>query len=641
MTEEVEAEDEILFSPLRTYSARYYALVFCLMASVGWGVYAYYVQYTTGLGVTGMRSVVSWAFYIIFFVFAIGISHAGTLISAILRVSNADWRRPITRMAESITVMAIVVAAIFPLIDLGRPDRILNIFTFARLQSPLVWDFLAIGTYLVGSIIYLYLPLIPDIASCRDRISEASRFRRWLYGKFSLGWSGTKEQEEKLRRGIKIMAAIIIPVAVSVHSVVSWDFAMTLRVEWHSTIFAPYFVAGAIFSGIATIIIAMAIYRKVFHLEQYIKQKHFVNLALMMLALDIAMIYLTVTEYLVSGYGAETLDVSYLILLFFGAYAPYFWFEIVGGLVIPAVLIIFPSTRRSVAWLVVAAVLVDVGMWIERYLLIVPALAVPQLPYALGQYTPSWVEVSIVAAGFAGFALLLAVFSRVFPVVSTWEVKEGSQPSPVSYDKPLPRRGINISSAVALRSHPRRQFIKYVTLFASGSAVGFISSSLGSGMRQAQKSKEVLGASAVVPLSNLGKRVSLEEAKQTLNFQMFSLSHLANTTRLSEVRLAGGNGLVTLLYEDRTMKPLSTYEEPIAIAIFEALDPIIDSPPSYLPDEFVRVKVRGREGSARNADNERMQPGQIEWWSNGVRCSIFANLQVTEMLKMAESMEAA
>lgn len=646
MTEKIGVKHEIVFSPLRWYGSRFYALIFGLLAVVGWGVYAYYVQLTTGLGVTGMRNETVWGFYVINFVFLIGISHAGTLISAILRVANADWRRPITRMAESITVMSIVIAALFPLIDLGRPDRLINIFALARFQSPLVWDFLCIGTYLAGSIVYLYLPLIPDIAQCRDSISEASRLRRWLYQTLSLGWSGTKEQEEKLKRAIKVMAVLIIPIAVSVHSIVSWDFAMTLRVEWHSTVFAPYFVGGAIFSGIATIIIVMAVFRKFFHLERYIEHKHFVKLALMMFALDIAMIYFTISKDLVAGYGAETLDVIYLTSLFTGPYAPFFWFQIIGGMVIPAVLIAVPRTRRSLAWLVGAAVLVDAGMWVERYLLITPALAVPQLPYPVGVYVPSWIEISIVAAGLAGFALLLAIFGRVFPVVSLWEVSEGetaSIPTGLAAPAPISPSGMGTVGRSSSHNTTRREFLSFATLAGAGLAFGLAAPRLASGKAGVQnKANTYSGAASgsALPLSNLGRATTLEGAKRIASFDVTTPTRLPPGSAIKDVRVAEVGERIALLYDSAQLEPLSIYSERVAIAIFQTPDRIIASAPAYLPAGFVRVDVGGSEGFARepsSADSGRLEPGQIQWWRNDIRYSIFANMSIQDLNEIAAS----
>ena len=629
---------DAIFAPLLWSGTRYYLLVSSLLAVIGFGAYAYYVQLTTGLGVTGMRSVVSWGFYIINFVFMIGISHAGTLISAILRVANADWRKPITRMAESITVMAILVAAFLPLLDLGRPDRIANVFLFARLQSPLTWDFISIGTYLIGSIIYLYLPLIPDLAACRDSLQGASGLRRWLYTKLSLGWTGTEEQEHRLKRAIKVMAIIIIPVAVSVHSVVSWDFAMTLRVEWHNALFAPYFVTGAIFSGIATIMLVMAAFRRAYHLEQFIQLKHFLYLGYIMLVVDVAMIYFTISEFLVAGYGGEVLDTTYLFLLLWGPYAPLFWFQIVGGLIVPAAIVAVPRMRK-IKWLVVAALLVDMGMWAERFLIIVPAMATPQLPYQLGTYWPTWVEVSIVSATLSAFALLLVVFGKVFPVVSLWEVAEretslGQEGSHEAEAHILP-----VPSAPSLPSSTRRSFVRTSALSVVGFALGWAAYTYA--LKAAPHTAEARGTSSGaigIPLSNLGEVTSLEAARSKATFPVSAPKWLPDDASLQEVRISGDGRLVALLYASLRLQPLPIYGERIALAIIQSED-VDGGPPAYLPRDNI-VNLDGQAYLAREpASSVSGEPGRLQWWTKRTRHTILSPLPSSEMIKVARSME--
>ncbi len=413
--------DLALLEPLRRTTWRFYLLIVVLSGVVLWGLYAYSWQLRIGLSTTGLNDRVSWGLYISNFVFFIGISHAGTLISAILRVSRAEWRRPITRMAESITVMAIIVGAAFPLIDLGRPDRLLNVFLYGRLESAILWDFVSIATYLTGSLIYLFLPIIPDLAIVRRHV-RAGAFRSFLYRILGQRWTGAPHQKRSLEKSIGIMAIIIIPVAVSVHTVVSWIFGMTLRVGWHSTIFGPYFVAGAIFSGIATIVLAMAVFRRVFHLEKYITVQHFRNLGVLLLVLNLVMIYFTLSEYLTAAYGAESSDVLWLRALSGGPYGYLFWLMVVGGFILPAVLL---SLRRTVGGIVLAAFLVNVAMWMERFLIVVPSMMTPQMGFTWSLYTPSWVEWSITAAAFAAFALFYAIFVKLFPIVSMWEIHEG------------------------------------------------------------------------------------------------------------------------------------------------------------------------------------------------------------------------
>jgi len=413
-----------LLRPIRRTTRAYWALILGLGLVVSVGVFAYLLQLRSGLQVTAMRNQVSWGIYIANFVFFIGISHVGALMSAILRLSGAEWRRPITRMAEAVTVCSLAVGAAMPIIDLGRPDRLLNVVTMGRLQSAILWDFLSIFTYLTGSVLFLYLFLIPDVALMRDRLTRLGPWKRKLYRVLSLGWTGTANQKRRLERSIGVMTLLILPIAISVHTVVSWIFAMTLRVGWNSSIFGPYFVAGALFSGVATVLLAMAVFRRTFHLEKYITERHFRNLALILLVLDLVYIYFTINEYLVVSYKMESSESLLLQALYTGEYAGMFWAIQFFGLIVPAVLLAIPRTRTSTAGIIVAAVLINGAMWLKRYLIVVSSLAAPGVPIDWGAYFPTWVEWSITAAGFAGFALLFALFAKVFPIISIWELRE-------------------------------------------------------------------------------------------------------------------------------------------------------------------------------------------------------------------------
>jgi molybdopterin-containing oxidoreductase family membrane subunit len=371
-----------------------------------------------------MRDRISWGLYITTFVFFIGISHAGTLISAILRVSQARWRTPVTRMAEFITVVALVCGASFVVIDLGRPDRILNVVAYGRWQSPIVWDVLAITTYLTASITYLFVPMIPDLALFRDRLTgHTSRWRSRLYRLLAIGWVGNAAQRRSLGAAIGVLMILIIPIAVSVHTVVSWIFAMTLRVPWNSALFGAFFVAGAIFSGIAILIVVMAILRRVYHLEEYVTEKHFVFLGYLMAAFAGIMIYANISELMTHGYKMEEGVGFHFRQLFLTQFGPLFWFYLLGGLVGPIVIALLPATR-NVRGMVIAAGLVTVAMWIERYVIVVSGLRVPLMPYEPADYAPTWVEWSVMAAGLALFALLITVFTKLFPIIAVWEVAE-------------------------------------------------------------------------------------------------------------------------------------------------------------------------------------------------------------------------
>jgi len=394
------------------------------LAAVG----AFGYQLWRGIGVWGINRPVMWALDITNFVFWIGISHAGTLISAILRVTGAEWRRPVTRCAEAITVFALMIGAMFPIIHLGRPWLFYWLVPYPNerglwpnFRSPLAWDFFAINTYLIGSVIYLYLPLIPDLALIRDR---SKGLRKRIYGALSLGWRGTQLQWLRLEKAVQVMAVIIIPVAVSVHTVVSWDFAMTIRPMWHSAIFGPYFVAGAIFSGIAALILAMGVIRRVFHLEEYLRPVHFNNLGLLLLTMSLIWFYFTFSEYLTAWYGNEPAEMAVFRSKVSGAYSPLFWGMVACCFIIPVPVLAF-KRLRTIRGTVIASALVIAGMWVERFLIVVPTLAKPELSFNWGSYRPTWVEV-ILAFGTVGyFVLLYAVFTKLFPIIAVWEYKEG------------------------------------------------------------------------------------------------------------------------------------------------------------------------------------------------------------------------
>jgi molybdopterin-containing oxidoreductase family membrane subunit len=404
-----------------------------LLAVVAIAIVAWTYQLVFGLTVTGMRNYVSWGTYMTNFVFFIGISHAGTLISAILRVTDAGWRRPITRMAEAITVIALLVGASSVMIDMGRPDRLLNLLIHGRLQSPILWDLVSVTTYLTGSFLYLYVAMIPDMPMLAQHARERGRSPKLvrLYELMSLGYRETPAHRRFLGRALGAMAVIIIPVAISVHTVVSWVFGMTLRPGWHSTIFGPYFVVGAIFSGTAGIITAMVIFRRAYHLERYLLPEHFHKLAKILLVLSLLYAYFTLSEYLTAWYGGLESD-SRLLSLLAGdtAFGRSFWLWATFGLFVPIGLLLFPS-RRSLGAIVTASVLINIGMWWKRFLIVVPTLETPFLPaQAAGitpRYFPSVVECLITAGAFAGFLLLFTLFSRLFPILSIWETVEDAE----------------------------------------------------------------------------------------------------------------------------------------------------------------------------------------------------------------------
>ena len=434
--------ERVVLNPLTQTSIFYYVFVLFLLAVVAWGFYAYIIQLRYGLVATGMGDTVVWGFYIINFIFFLGIAMAGTVISAILRITHAGWRTSITRLAEVITVAALMIGALMPIIDLGRPDRVWHILLYGRFQSAIMWDIIVVTTYLVGSLIYLYLPLIPDLALIRDRLGRgASTLKQQVYTFLAIGWRNTPDQRQRLERAINIMAVAIIPMAVLTHTVASFIFSWMLRPGWNSTIYGVYFVIAAIFSGIASILIVMAILRKVYHLEEYITEKHFRNLGYLLLTTLFIYLYLTVTEYLTLGYKLEVEEKHLLTLLMVGKNAFWFWFFTVAGIVVPTFLLIV-RRGRTIPKIVTAAVLINVAMWVKRFVIVVPSLQVPLMPFEFGIYTPTWVEWSITAAAFAAFVLIFAIFAKLMPIVSIWEVAEESETAASPQPRETPERSL-------------------------------------------------------------------------------------------------------------------------------------------------------------------------------------------------------
>ena len=415
--EGVAQKYQTILKPLTRAGKPFWLATVPLSVIVLWSVFAFCWQYYWGLGETGMGHPVSWAFYLINFVFFIGISHAGTLISAILRITHAGWRTPVTRAAEVITVFALAAGPTNILFDLGRSAKFYWVALHANFISPLLWDFSCIMTYFITCVLFLYVLMIPDIALLRDRFPR----RSWFYKPLSLGWTGTEKQERILNKVSAFLCVAVIPVAVSVHTVVSWVFGMQTQPMWHSTIFGPYFVAGAIYSGTAVIILVAAILRMVYHLEDYLRPIHFNNLGLLLLTMALLWFYFTLAEYLTTIYGSGEAEVAVFWTKFSGKYSILFWAMVSLCFVIPFLILAFRRTR-TILGTSIASACVLVGMWLERYLIIIPTLTQPRLSYARGSYIPSWVEWSMMAGLCAGFTLAIILFSKIFPVITLWEM---------------------------------------------------------------------------------------------------------------------------------------------------------------------------------------------------------------------------
>jgi Ni/Fe-hydrogenase subunit HybB-like protein len=396
-------------------------------------VYAFITQLVRGQIVTGMRDYVVWGIYDVNFIFFIGISYAGAMISGILHLLHVEWRKPIIRIAEMITVISVIIGPVFILVEMGRLDRIFNIFTHGRIQSPILWDVVAITTYLCCSILFLYLALIRDYALLRDNKElKISKFRRYFYKKLGATYIALPQQKKFLNRALTIMSALIIPLAILVHSVLAWIFGMTIRPGWHSTIFAPYFVIAAVFSGTAVLIIAMWFFRKFYHLEEYITEKHFKYVGTILLVLAGLYGYFTFSEYLTVWYGSETWELEVVYKLFdFSAYGAWFYLAAFVGVLVPMIFTGLPFVR-NINTITIGSAVAVICMWIKRYLIIIPTLETPLLPLQdtrpeYAHYHASWVEWSLTAGGIATFCMFFMIFIKFMPIIPVADVAEVSE----------------------------------------------------------------------------------------------------------------------------------------------------------------------------------------------------------------------
>ncbi|HEV2053718.1 MAG TPA: NrfD/PsrC family molybdoenzyme membrane anchor subunit [Methylomirabilota bacterium] len=405
----------------------YFAWMCLVAATLGCGVLAWAFQIWTGMGAAGKRTPVMWAMYITTFVFWIGIGHAGTLISAILYLFRAKWRTSIFRGAEAMTVFAVMTAGLFPLIHAGRmwfaywlmpyPNQR---YLWPNFKSPLVWDVFAISTYLTISVVFFLVGLVPDIAALRD---SATGFKKKVYTVMALGWEGSDSQWRHYRRAYGLFAALATPLVLSVHSVVSFDFAMALVPGWHSTLFAPFFVDGAIFSGFAMVLILMLPMRYLFNWYDYIVDKHLDAMAKLILLTSLVLTYFYLCEAFTTWYSAEHYERASLFDRATKQYAWAFWLQYFCNSLAPLVFF-WKKPRTHVITLYVVSILVLIGMWFERFNIIVLGLAFDFYPYTWGTYVPTVTDTTIVVGSFAFFLILFLGFIRVMPSLSIVEVKE-------------------------------------------------------------------------------------------------------------------------------------------------------------------------------------------------------------------------
>ena len=392
------------------------------------GVYAYYRQLRYGLGVTNMGDFVSWGIYISNFVFFVAISLVGSLITAVFRLANVHWSTPLTRIAEIIAVSAIMFASLIIIVDMGRPERLVNVIAHGRIQSPITWDVVVITTYFFISLMLLYLPLLPDLKILNSLKTKSPKWIRKIYSVLGSFWKGTPGQNKINNRAIAILCILIIPVAFSIHTVTSWLFATTYRPGWDSTNFGAYFVSGAFLVGSGAVVIAMYVFRRYYKLEKYITDLHFEKMGRIVVLLGLLYLYFNVNEYLVPAFKMKKPEEAHLTNLFAGEFAPMFWFAVTVGMIIPILIMVFKKGRKPLP-MFIAGCMVVVGAWFKRYLIVTPTLLHPFLPMhdapeKFKHYFPSWEEWAIAMGSLAGALLIITIFARIFPIIPIHETIE-------------------------------------------------------------------------------------------------------------------------------------------------------------------------------------------------------------------------
>lgn len=428
-------EEQILQPLIRTGKA-FYIFVGTLLVLTGWFLYSWYTQLTNGLAVTGMRSVYNapnymapyvaggspWGIYVTNFIFWIGISHAGIAISASVRLMNLTKYKVVARMAEVLTMVALPMAALSIVFDVGRPDRLLNLLEFGRFQAPLLWDLTAITTYFMGTIVYLYLSLRGDIDKLAHRIPR----REWFYKGLAMNYEGTDTEKEMHTRTLWWLAIAIVPVMVTVHSVVSFVFGLMIsRGGWYSTIFAIYFVVGAIVSGIAAVYSLAWIFRWLYKWQSLITDEVLRGISWALRNVLIIYIYLWIAEELTTRYLGPPTELKVSDFLWYGPYAPIFWSMAIIGFGLPAIILlkpVFGKRQFNPAWAFVASIILNVALWIKRFTIVVPSLLNPPI-YATGLYIPTLTEVSIMLGTFWMAVLLYVGFIKLFPMIELDAVK--------------------------------------------------------------------------------------------------------------------------------------------------------------------------------------------------------------------------
>ncbi|MDQ1304566.1 MAG: hypothetical protein QG671_393, partial [Actinomycetota bacterium] len=416
---------EAAMRPMGRASKKFWIAIALLTVVVAVGIYAWVVQLQQGMGAAGYTDSSFWAIYIADVVAFIGVSYGGAVVSAILLLTGASWRAPLARLSEGMALVTVLVGAAFIFPHLGRPERVFEMVTQPNFASPVFWDMVAIITYTCVTFVFFLLPLIPDTAILRGaHPDELGRGRLLLYRLISRNWVGSTRQRKVLHSAILITAIVIIPLAVAVHSVLSWAFALVSRPGWHESIWAPYFVIAALYSGVALVILVTAGFRRGYHLEAFITKKHFDRLGFIMVALSAVYIYLTFADLLPSAYVGEAGPSEIIHGMLVGDVAMWFWIFLLMGTVAPIVLVALPWTR-NVWGIGIAAALVVIVMWIKRVLMVVETAGYDRLTGTFGDFFHfTWVSIAVTLAGAAAIPLGLMLLFRVVPLIAIDEVAE-------------------------------------------------------------------------------------------------------------------------------------------------------------------------------------------------------------------------
>ena len=420
-----------LLKHIVTTSRGYKIWVAFLVCVILFGIFAYYRQVRYGLIVTAMRDYTSWGIYISNFVFFVAISLVGSLFSCILKLNNNTWAEPLTRISEIIAVAAIACATVIIIVDMGRPERLIYVFRYLRIQSPIIWDVIIINTYLSISLLLMYISVLPDIALCRDRLKDVSKWKRTIYRIGAINWVNHPRQFQMLKKVSRLLALVVLPIAFMIHTITSWLFATTWRPGWDSTNLGPYFVSGAFMAGAAMIILVMYVIRNQLKLKEYITDLHFDHMGKLLVLLSLVYLYFNINEYLGPSFKMVGIEGEHIDELFTGKYAPMYWFVQLGGMVIPIILLIFRPFRRPVPIFVISAFVV-LGAWLKRYLIVIPSLQHPYLPIqdveeSYLSYIPTLEEWAITWASFASFLFIITVLVKLFPAVPVNEAVESSE----------------------------------------------------------------------------------------------------------------------------------------------------------------------------------------------------------------------